>query len=219
MKEKAGVVFSIASENAPVAGCTLSKQVSEREGCAITHFSLAAGTDISPETYEHPKLLVVHEGDIELTGLDGVEARAAAGDAVLAPAGRPTGVATEKGAVYTEIALTAQSKLGPGIEPAKPFALRHMLPVLPDRILNADLVRDPTLKFVVMSFGAGTGLSEHAAPGDALILALEGDGVLGYEGKESPVKAGDAFKFAKNGRHWVKAPAPFKMGLLIELGA
>lgn len=219
MKEKSGIVFSIAEENAPVAGCTLSRQVSERTGCAITHFSLAAGTDISPETYEFPKLLVVASGELEITGPQGVEVQAAAGEAVLAPAGRPTGVASEQGAVYTEIALTAASKLGPGILPERPFALRHMLPCLPDRILNADLIRDPSLKFVVMSFGAGTGLSEHAAPGDALVIALEGEGVLGYEGEEHAVKAGDAFKFAKNGRHWVKAKTPFKMGLLIELGA
>ena len=42
-------------------------------------------------------------------------------------------------------------------------------------------------------------------PGEALIFALDGQGIIGYEGKEYRIKAGENFKFAKNGRHSVKA--------------
>ena len=73
------------------------------------------------------------------------------------------------------------------------------------------------MKFVLMSFAAGTGLSEHAAPGEALIFALDGEGVVGYEGKEHTIKAGENFAFAKNGAHWVRAEKPFKMALLLTL--
>ena len=45
-----------------------------------------------------------------------------------------------------------------------------------------------------MAFDAGTGLSEHAAPGEALIFALDGHGIIGYEGKEYPIQAGENFK-------------------------
>mgnify|MGYP002617240192 FL=1 len=68
-----------------------------------------------------------------------------------------------------------------------------------------------------MSFGAGTGLSEHAAPGEALIFALEGKAVINYEGQDFPIKAGENFAFAKNGRHAVTADGPFKMALLLTL--
>lgn len=73
------------------------------------------------------------------------------------------------------------------------------------------------MKFVVMSFGAGTGLSEHAAPGEALIFALDGEGIIGYEGQEHVLKAGQQFHFAKGGLHYVKAEKPFKMALLLTL--
>ena len=79
------------------------------------------------------------------------------------------------------------------------------------------MIRDPKLKFVVMAFDKDTGLSEHAAPGEALIFALDGKGVIGYEGKEYPIKAGENFKFARNGTHWVKADGRFKMALLLTL--
>lgn len=80
-----------------------------------------------------------------------------------------------------------------------------------------DIVHEPQMKFVLMSFAAGTGLTEHAAPGEALLFALDGEGIIGYEGQEYTVKAGEMFKFAKNGRHYVKADSNFKMALLVSL--
>ena len=43
------------------------------------------------------------------------------------------------------------------------------------------------------------------------------EGVIGYEGKEHTIKAGENFAFAKNGAHWVRAEKPFKMALLLTL--
>jgi quercetin dioxygenase-like cupin family protein len=68
-----------------------------------------------------------------------------------------------------------------------------------------------------MSFDAGCGLSEHSAPGEALVFALDGEGVIGYEGQEHVIHAGECFKFDKNGRHYVRAEKRFKMALLLTL--
>ena len=97
------------------------------------------------------------------------------------------------------------------------FKLAELLPYQDGKIINMDVVHNDKMKFVVMSFDAGTGLSEHAAPGEALILALDGEGVIGYEGKEHTIHAGENFVFAKGGAHWVKAPKRFKMALLLTL--
>ena len=85
------------------------------------------------------------------------------------------------------------------------------------KIVNMDVVHNDKMKFVVMAFDEGTGLSEHAAPGEALIFALDGEGVIGYEGKEHPIMAGENFHFAKAGLHSVKAVKRFKMALLLTL--
>lgn len=71
------------------------------------------------------------------------------------------------------------------------------------------------IHLAVMSFSAGTGLKEHAAPGDALVIALDGEAVIGYEGKEYEIHAGENFKFDKKGRHFVRAAKNFKMALLL----
>ena len=63
----------------------------------------------------------------------------------------------------------------------------------------------------------GTGLSEHAAPGEALVFALDGEAIIGYEAKEHRMKASETFLFAKGGLHSVKADHRFKMALLLTL--
>ena len=66
MKEKTGTVFSIAKDNQPVAGCTISKEVYASGQDYISYFSLAKGTDISAEIYDYHKLLILQEGSMEV---------------------------------------------------------------------------------------------------------------------------------------------------------
>ncbi|MGM9555667.1 MAG: hypothetical protein ACI3VM_04410 [Oscillospiraceae bacterium] len=65
MKEKAGRVYSVAEENAPVPGCTISREISDGERY-IGYFSLAEETDISAEIYDYHKLLIVAGGRLEV---------------------------------------------------------------------------------------------------------------------------------------------------------
>lgn len=97
------------------------------------------------------------------------------------------------------------------------FKLSELVPYQDGKIINMDVASNDKMKFVVMSFDKGTGLAEHAAPGEALIFALDGQGIIGYEGKEHIIRAGENFKFDKNGRHYVKADGRFKMALLLTL--
>ena len=103
------------------------------------------------------------------------------------------------------------------IEDKKVFQLAELLPCQEGKIVNMDILSSPKLKFVVMSFDEGTGLSEHSAPGEALVFALDGKAIIGYEGKEYPIRAGENFRFEKNGLHYVKADGRFKMALLLVL--
>lgn len=103
------------------------------------------------------------------------------------------------------------------VNPGEVFKLADLIPYQEGKIVNMDVVHNEKMKFVVMAFDEGTGLSEHAAPGEALIFALDGEAVIGYEGKEHPIKAGENFHFAKGGLHSVKAVKKFKMALLLTL--
>ena len=103
------------------------------------------------------------------------------------------------------------------IKPGEIFKLAELLPYSEGKIINMDIVHNEKMKFVVMAFDEGTGLTEHAAPGEAIIFALDGEGIINYEGKDHIIKAGENFSFAKGGMHAIIASKRFKMALLLTL--
>ena len=217
MKEKTGQIFSITKDNPTVAGCTVSKSIYSESGYDFTYFSLAEYTDISAETYEYPKICIVNSGKMEVYTSDNEVWKLSTDESIVLPMGKPVGMRTETGCIYTEIAIRKESNMNKVLEMGKVLKLADLLPYQEGRIVNMDLINDEKLKFVIMSFDEGTGLSEHSAPGEALIFALDGNGIIGYEGQEHKIKAGENFKFAKNGKHYVKADGKFKMALLLTL--
>ena len=217
MKETAGVVFSVANDNQPVAGCTISKAVYDSNGYYISHFSLAEGTSISAENYEYHKLIITADGSAEIFTDKESLAEISKGEMIILPTNIPVGFKTENGCFYTEIGLRKDTVMNNVIKDGNAFALKDLLPYQEGKIVNMDIAGNEKMKFVVMSFDEGTGLAEHATPGEALIFALDGEGIIGYEGKEYAIKAGENFKFAKLGKHYVKANGKFKMALLLTL--
>ena len=104
MNEKTGAVFSIAEDNQPVAGCTTSKEVYASGQDYISYFSLAQDTDISAEIYGYHKLLILHEGSMEVYTDKQVWALNE-GKAFLTPTEIPVGMRTDTKAIYTEISI------------------------------------------------------------------------------------------------------------------
>ena len=215
LKEKEGTVFSIAEDNKPVAGCTVSRAVLDSDDWGISYFSMAENTDISAESYAYHKIIINVSGGLAVFCNDGRQWALRGAECFITPVNVPTGIKTESGSVYAEIRLKEGIVLN--IKDGEIFRLADMVQYKEGSIVNMDIVSDPEMKFVVMAFDEGTGLSEHAAPGEALIFALDGQGIIGYEGKEYRIKAGENFKFAKNGRHSVKADGKFKMALLLMM--
>ena len=210
-----GEVFSIGKENPPIPGCTVSKAFGGDSG--ITYFSLAEHTDISAEIYPYHKLLIVAEGSVEVYDNDGFSQVLHAGESILTPTDVPVGMGTTEGSVYTEVCVEKESRMNEIIKAGEVFKLEDLVPYGEGKVVNMDVVHNDKMKLVVMAFDEGTGLSEHAAPGEAIIFALDGEAVIGYEGKDHTIRAGENFHFAKGGLHSVKATKKFKMALLLTL--
>lgn len=97
------------------------------------------------------------------------------------------------------------------------FKLGDLVSYAEGQITKMNVVNDDRVKLILMAFDAGSELPEHAAPGDAIVFALEGEAVIGHEGADYPIKAGENFHFAKADLHSVKATKQFKMALLLTL--
>lgn len=216
MKERAGEVFSIAKDNEPVFGCTISKAVYTGTN-DIIYFSMAKDTDISAEIYPYHKLIIMAEGSMEVYGKEGLERELKKGESIVTMTDIPVGMRTSQGAVYTEISIRRDDKMNGAVKAGEVFKLAELLPYAEDKIVNMDVVHNERMKFVLMAFDEGCALSEHAAPGEAIVFALDGEGVINYEGKDHVIKAGENFHFAKAGLHSVRATKKFKMALLLTL--
>ena len=216
MSEKIGEVFSIAKDNQPVPECTISKSV-HSEINDIIYFSLAKNTDISAEIYPYYKLLIVADGNMEVYGTYSFSKNVETEESIVTLADAPMGMRTSEGAVYTEIMIRKEDVMNEAIKAGEVFKLAELVPYAEGKIVNMDVAHNDKMKFVIMAFDEDTGLSEHTAPGEAVIFALDGEGVIGYEGKKHPIKAGENFHFAKAGLHSVKATKKFKMALLLTL--
>lgn len=218
LNEPIGKTFSIAAENAPVALCTVSKAVWQGGGIKVSHFALAAETEISAESYWDFRLCIVAKGSAEAFSADRRIWKLGPGMAFASPQEIPVGIRSQTGCVYTEITFQEETKMQ-NINAGEIFTLKDMLPYQEGKIINKDIVSSERAKLAVMSFGAGTALAEHAAPGEAILTALDGEATITYEGTEHRICAGQSFAFAKNGRHAVRAETNFKMALLLLLSA
>lgn len=67
----------------------------------------------------------------------------------------------------------------------------------------------------VFAFDAGEALSEHTAPFDALVYALEGQVEIMISGTWHSVKEGDMIIMPANQPHALKAAKRFKMLLVL----
>ena len=209
-----GKVFSLAGENEPVPGCTISGALLP----GVTVFSLGTGTDISAERYPRESIQIMLTGRARLeyaSGNPGIEL--VSGDAVIKEAGTDIGVRAESDAVYLEIMSRKEDVMNSAVKAGEVFRLGELVPWREGKIVSMDVMSGPRMKFAVMAFDAGCALPPHAAPGDAIVFALEGEGVIGYGGEEHVIRAGENFRFAKGDLHSVRAENRFKMALLLTI--
>ena len=212
--------FNIAEDHKPKDGLTISSPSGIKSQTAVTYFSLGGNTDISAETYARP-VIYIGAGGIGTfnigSGSGGKSTELKPGEMLMIPSGTLCGISTEKGFVYTEIMPGKEINMNNEVKPGEIFKLSNLVPYEEGSIVNMDVASNDAMKFVIMAFDDGAGLSPHRAPGDAIVFALEGKAVIGYEGQDYPIKEGQAFRFEKNGLHAVTAVGRFKMALLLML--
>ena len=175
----------------------------------LTYFRLGRGTDISKESYDCPVLYIGTDGggSFHLNEDDDVKM---SGNEILYVAPKTLcgmSAGNEDGLAYIEILLEKEINMNSALKAGEVTKLKNLLDYEKGSITNLDLIGQDNLKFMIMAFDEGCYLSEHRAPGEAIVFALEGKGIINYEG--------DNFKFDKNALHSVKAVGRFKMALLL----
>ena len=198
---------------------TISRPAGLGREVPVTWFSLGADTSITPEYYDCTTLYLGGEGSGEfILGEEGREVPVHPGQLLYVPPKMLCGSKTGSGMIYTEIILKKENfTMNSIIKAGQPTELKNLISYEEGSIANLDIVHADNMKFVLMAFDEGTGLTPHRAPGNAILTALEGKAIIGYEGKDYELNAGESFRFDKNGLHSVTPQGRFKMSLLLVL--
>ena len=199
-------------------GMTISRDAKMGTTAGVAFFSLGKDTSISQEYYDSTAVYIGAKGDATfLIGENAERKNFTDGDCLIVEGGTLCGIEAATGTVYTEIIIKKEHTMNNIIKSGKVMKLKDLISYEEGSIANLDVVSSNTMKFVLMAFDEGTGLTPHRAPGNAIVFALEGKATIGYEGKDYTLSAGENFRFDKNGLHSVTAEGKFKMALLLVL--
>lgn len=152
-----------------------------------------------------------------LIGTDATNKDLVKGDLLVIPGGTLCGLQSDTGAIYTEIIIKQEAIMNNLVKAGEVMKLKNLISYEEGSISNLDVASTDTMKFVLMAFDKGTGLTPHRAPGNAIIFALDGKATINYEGRDHVISAGENFRFEKDGLHSVTADEQFKMALLLVI--
>ncbi len=85
----------------------------------------------------------------------------------------------------------------------------------PGAVVSRTLVKKPAGTVTLFAFDVGEALSEHTAPFDALVLALEGEAEITVAGNPQRALAGQLVRLPAHRPHAVQAASRFKMLLIM----
>lgn len=191
---------------------TISKKLVDLYNLHILLMSLDQNTSISPEFYAEERLYFVLKGEIKFNN-----ERLLNNELILFEKNKLFDIETREKSIFLEIAINLEEEEMKNIEKGKKIKLVDYLDYVDGGIANIDFVSKDKFKVVLLAFDAGEGLKPHKAPGDALVVALEGKAKLLVGDKEVEIESGEQIVFPENVIHNVTAITRFKMLLILSV--
>lgn len=191
---------------------TISKKLVDLYDLHILLMSLDQDTRISPEFYEEERIYFVLKGEINFNNEKLIN-----NELILFEKNKLFDIETNRKSIFLEIAINLEEEEMKNIDKGKKIKLVDYLDYVDGGIANIDIVSKEGVRLVLMAFDAGEGLKPHKAPGDALVLALEGKAKLLVGDKEIEIESGEQIVFPANVIHNVTAITRFKMMLILSI--
>ncbi|ERT60155.1 quercetin dioxygenase-like cupin family protein [Peptoniphilus koenoeneniae] len=191
---------------------TISKKLVDLYDLHILLMSLDQNTSISPEFYAEERIYFVLKGELKFNN-----ERLINNELILFEKNKLFDIEAREKSIFLEIAINLEEEEMKNIDKGKKIKLVDYLDYVDGGIANIDLASKDDFRLVIMAFDAGEGLKPHKAPGDALVLALEGKAKLLVGDKEIEIEAGEQLVFPANVIHNVTAITRFKMLLILSI--
>lgn len=101
------------------------------------------------------------------------------------------------------------------IDHSTPFELINLVEYEKGKVASLTLAQKPGVGVTLFAIDEGEGLSTHSAPGDAMVVILEGEAEVTIDGKAFRAKIGEGIVMPAEIPHGVKAITKIKMFLVV----
>jgi len=85
----------------------------------------------------------------------------------------------------------------------------------PGQVVSKTLAQNPAVSLTLFAFDQGEEISSHESNGDAMVIALDGEGEITVGSEKHIVKAGQTIVMPSKTPHAVYASQQFKMFLVV----
>ncbi len=93
--------------------------------------------------------------------------------------------------------------------------LTELIEYQQDSVVSKTIIKKKTGTVTLFAFSAGEGLSEHTAPYDAMVYAVDGEAEITVSARSNVLRQGEMIILPANKPHAVKAWKRFKMLLIM----
>lgn len=95
------------------------------------------------------------------------------------------------------------------------LTLADLVSYQPGQVVSKTLAQNPAVSITLFAFDQGEEISSHESNGDAMIIALDGEGDITIGSEKHRVKAGETIVMPAKTPHAVFAAQQFKMFLIV----
>lgn len=101
------------------------------------------------------------------------------------------------------------------IEFSKALEFAGLVQYQPGQVISLTFVQNETLSLTLFAFGKGEGVSTHSAPGDAMVLMLDGTAEITIGDEKIVASKGQSVVMPADIPHGLEAIENFKMLLIL----
>ncbi len=202
------------------SGYVVSESIFNRDSIDLTHYTLSKDELISYEKSGFNKIYIALSGNLKvkikrdsekIMTLDSL-------DSIYVPKGIYSEIYSDGDYSFLMITFKRSEEMIKNLDKEKVFNLRDEIKYQENKIVSKTLANDDKLTMTLLALDEKQELSTHSAPGDALVVALDGEAKITIDGKENIVKAGESIIMPANISHavHVKEGSRFQMLLVVS---
>ena len=95
------------------------------------------------------------------------------------------------------------------------LTLAELVTYQPGQVVSKTLAQNPAVSLTLFAFDQGEEISSHESNGDAMVIALDGEGEITIDSEKHLLKAGQTIVMPAKTPHAVYASQQFKMFLVV----